>query len=309
MDEPDSIEALGGSTILITGADGMLGRAFVQALAPLRDSIDLHAHSRRELDVSDADAVRNVRCAPALIIHCAAMSIADECEKNPEDAWRVHVEGTRNVCELAREHGARVFYPQTFLIFDGTSLPVTESTIPAPGHVYGRVKLEAERIVLTTVPRSLVGRLAGFFGGDEKDKNFVGKFVPHAHDLIERGVGSMDVGDRVWQPTYTLDIARNVLLLLLGVQRDGVYNISSHGEATFFDVASHCAMRLGLDAHLTLQPVSSEVFDRAEAVVRPRRVVMSNTRLAAEGLDRQRSWQAALDDYLQRPYFDRFRRA
>lgn len=294
--------------ILITGADGMLGRAFVEALAPVRDRVRLRALSRYELDVTDQGAVMSeARHRPNLILHCAALSIADECEQQPARARLVHVEGTRNIVRLAVDAGARIFYPQSFLIFDGSELPVTESTTPAPTHVYGRVKLEAEQLVLAEVPGSLVARLAGFFGGDDKDKNFVGKFVRHIDKVIRDGGTTMDVGDRTWQPTYTLDIARNVLLLL-ALRREGIYNVSALGEATFFDVADACVRELGLSSALSLQPVSSEVFDLAEAARRPKRVVMTNERLVHEGLERQRPWQHALCEYLQRPYFDQFRR-
>lgn len=300
--------ALVGKSVVVTGADGMLGRAFVEALTPLRGDIQLHAFSCLQLDVTDLDAVLNKASLSAdLILHCAGISLADRCEREPERARAVHVDGTRNVGRLARETGARVFYPQSVFIFDGRELPVTEETAPAPTLVYGRVKLEAERHLLATVPGSLVVRMAGFFGGDDKDKNFVGKFTLQLATMLASGPSTCEVGDRVWQPTYTLDHARNVLLLL-ALGREGIYHMGALGEASFFDVARACLEELGIADRIEVLPCSADQFDQREPARRPKRMVTANLRLDREGLSRQRPWREALAEYLARPYFDALRR-
>lgn len=301
------LTALAGRRVVLTGADGMLGRAFVEALVPLAHEVHLDAFSHRQLDVTDADAVMRVaRCRPDLVLHCAGMSLADCCEHEPERARLVHVGGTANIARLARVTGARVFYPQSVFIFNGCDLPVTEITPPSPGMVYGRVKLEAEQLLLGSVPGSLVVRMAGFFGGDEKDKNFVGQFVRMLASLLADGRCSCEVGDRTWQPTYTLDHARNVLLLL-ALEREGIYHMGAVGEATFHDVAQAVVEELGLADRMKIEPRPAESFERAEGAARPRRMVTANLRLDREGLNRQRPWREALGEYLARPFFHELR--
>jgi dTDP-4-dehydrorhamnose reductase len=286
----------------------MLGRAFVEVIAEVGQDIETFAFSREDLDVTEAEAVRHaVALRPDVILHCAALVDADRSESEPALARAAIVDGTKHVAQLARAAGARVVYPQSFLIFDGREQPVTEETVPAPVHVYGNVKLEAERSLMAQVPRSLVVRMAGFFGGDAKDKNFVGKFVRQLESVIDRG-GGVDVGDRVWQPTYTLDLARNTLLLV-ALGREGIYNMASLGEASFYDVACVCVDELGLREAVRVHRVASTSIDANEEARRPRRLVMANARLQREGLCRQRPWEASLREYLRRPYFDRFRRA
>ncbi|MEO6527716.1 MAG: SDR family oxidoreductase [Gemmatimonadaceae bacterium] len=305
----EELESLRGLHVLVTGADGMLGRAFREALSPMASAVTVHARAHAELDVTDERAVMEcARLDPGLIVHCGGMALADECERDPERARAVHVDGTRNVGRLAIECGARVVYPQSVFIFDGRELPVTETTQPNPPMVYGRMKLEAERYLLAEVPDSLVVRMAGFFGGDDRDKNFVGKFVRELDAAMRSGASRVEVGDRVWQPTYTLDLARNTLLLVAQA-RSGVYNMGALGEATFFDVARVCVDELGLDEHLALDPSRAEVFSGAEPARRPHRMVTANLRLEREGLLRQRRWDDALREYLARPWFDQFRRA
>ena len=305
----DDFSALRDSRILITGADGMLGRAFAEALRAQSPETCVLARSRAMLDVTDVDQVMSQEVdAPDIIVHCAGLTNADQCEREPELARRVHADGTRNVVRLARAISARVFYPQSVFIFDGSELPVTETTTPWPGFTYGRVKLEAERHVLSMLPGSLVVRMAGFFGGDEKDKNFVGWFVQTMERMLAAGATDVEVGDRIWQPTYTLDLAMNSLLLLT-LRRTGVYHMGSNGEATFHAVAQACVDSLGLARRIRVIPAPSRPCDTKEPAKRPSRMVTRNDRLCAERLDRQRDWRTALHEYLQRPYFDRLRHA
>lgn len=294
---------LDGRTVLITGAAGMLGRAFVEAMAADYPGCRVLAHPRAALDVTDRAAVLALAAEhPKVIVHCAADVNAERCEMEPDNCRAIQVGGTANVAELAAAVGAKVLYPQSFLIFDGSELPIREETRPAPLSVYGRCKLEAERLLLDRRSDTLVVRMAGFFGGDEADKNFVGQFTRKLLQLLADGVTSYDVGDRVWQPTYTLDLARNSLLLL-DHGKSGLYTMSCQGEASFHDLAVACVEELGIGHRMTINKVSATQVARAEKAKRPDRARMENARLQAEGLDRQRPWREALAEYLARPHF------
>lgn len=300
---------LATARILITGADGMLGRAFAEVLHVHVPSASVVGYSHEQLDVMDERRVLELaHAAPDIVLHCAGMTNAEACEKHPELARRSHVVGTGHLVKLARVTGARFFYPQSVFIFDGAELPVTEMTTPNPRFQYGRVKLEAESVVQERLAAPLIVRMAGFFGGDEKDKNFVGQFVRQLEMLLREGVGEIAVGDRVWQPTYTLDLAANVLLLFAH-RKSGIYHMGSVGEASFFEVATATLESLGLADRLVVRPAPAARFAALETAPRPLRMVTANARLDAEGVNRQRPWRESLTDYLQRPYFTRIRDA
>jgi dTDP-4-dehydrorhamnose reductase len=300
---PADFEALAEKTFLITGADGMLGRAFQECLRQLDPRIQVIALDREALNVTDREAVLGWASArPDFILHCAANVHADACERDQDTCRAIQVGGTTNVAVLAGETGARLYYPQSVFIFDGRDLPVTESTRPSPAMAYGRFKLEAEQRMLDLVPDALVVRMAGFFGGDDKDKNFVGQFTRRLADALAAGISRVEVGDRIWQPTYTLDAAGNALLLL-ALGKTGVYHMGAHGEATFFDVAAACVEFLGLSSLVAIVPGSSSAFAAQEFARRPMRMVTATERLDHEGLNRQRYWRDALREYLGRPYF------
>tara|TARA_R100000306_G_scaffold18558_2_gene22910 strand:- start:5603 stop:6553 length:951 start_codon:yes stop_codon:yes gene_type:complete len=302
MNSPN-LNNLRDKKIIITGADGMLGRAFEECLVRKAPGANVSCFSRFQLDVTDNNSVLNLTSLdPDIIIHCAGLTNADECTRNPDLAYNVHYRGTKNIIELAQNNSALVIYPQSVFIFDGQELPVTENTKPCPPFVYGKAKLMAEKSLLDELENVLIVRMAGFFGGDDKDKNFVGKFVRSLMDMNKDGRRAIEVGDRIWQPTYTIDLALNTLLLA-ALEKRGIYHMGALGEATFYEVALACVEFLKLENAIKLLPISSAIFDDDENARRPKRMVTRNDRLDSEGINYQRHWRDALREYLERPYF------
>jgi len=295
--------------ILVTGGGGMLGSAIAE-LAATSPHFVPHALSRGELDVRDAAAVMKYAdlVAGGWIVHCAAMVDVRACATDPDAARTVIVEGTRNIAALARTSGARLVFPQSFLIYgDGDGL-IEETTPPAPLSLYGALKLEAEAAALETLENPLVIRMAGFFGGGPIDKNFVGRIIPAMHRAMTNGETVFPVGDRVWQPTWTRDLAENTLHLM-HLNADGCYQMASHGKATFHEVAAEIATALGWNGRLRVEPVASALVanDETGPERRPDRAVMACERLRREGRDLQRDWRATLNAYLTHPHFDQYR--
>jgi dTDP-4-dehydrorhamnose reductase len=299
---PEELSRLAGETVVVTGAGGNIGSAFAAALGCI-EGCRVLALDRAQLDVRDRARVLALASErPTLIAHCAGDMNADRCEREPEACRDVHVGGTEHIIALARATGARVFYPQSVFIFDGRELPVTEETVPNPLSEYGKAKLTAEAMLRDQLPNALIVRMAGFFGGDHRDKNFVGSFTRSLFAMVEAGERVCRVGARVWQPTYTRDLAENALLLLVR-GCTGIYHMGAYGEATFLEVAQACIADLGLSDTITALPLPAAEADRLEVAPRPFRMVTANARLQAEGLDRQRSWREALHEYLARPHF------
>jgi N-ethylmaleimide reductase len=290
--------------VLITGASGMLGSAFLEVLLSRATPRLLLKPTHAQFDVSDSSAelIAGLDVKLDLIIHCAAIVDADHCEECPLQCFEAQVGGMRNIITLARLHQATIFYPQSFLVYGEEAGEVDEQTNPAPLSVYGKCKLEAERLLLSTYDEVIVVRMGGFFGGEKLDKNFVGWFVPHCLSLLRQGTRQMSVGERVWQPSYTIDLAYNSLLLIAR-RRRGVYNMASYGQTSFYELAKEILTTLGLERHMHLFRETQKEIRGLERATRPYRLVMRNRRLQQEGLDRQRDWRKSLHDYLQKPYF------
>jgi dTDP-4-dehydrorhamnose reductase len=297
-----------GRKVLITGARGMLGRAIAEQLRRYAPHWEVRALGRAEWDVRDASRVAEFAdwLGDGWVCHCAALVDVEVCAKNPDLARETIVGGTSNVVKLASMAGARILYPQTFLVYDGAENPITELTLPAPLSLYSSLKFAAEGLVRVQSADNLVIRMAGFFGGEEKDKNFVGRIVPHIHQLIKAGQRTYEVGDRIWQPTYTLDLALNALVLM-GRRQSGAYVMASHGEASFWELATEISHCLGWSGRIEILKASAGKVAHNELGRRPDRAVIHNARLGSEEADYQRPWRASLAEYLSNRYFDAYR--
>lgn len=143
--------------VWVTGANGLIGNYLVQTAPRFAPQWRVRALTRADFDLLDFAAVRRefAQGRPQLVIHCAAVSIVADAQKNPALARRVNVEVTRLLAELAAEIPLAFF--STDLVFDGRKGDYSETDRPNPLHLYGETKLEAEGIVLRN-PRHLVIR-------------------------------------------------------------------------------------------------------------------------------------------------------
>jgi len=141
-------------TVLVTGATGLLGRSLVSTLGGGYNTIGVgfkrsgNGIVRADLrNGAEVDALL-VEYKPKIIIHAAAERRPDLIEKCPDDAWRINVECTSHIVESARRHGAWLLYISTDYVFDGTQPPYSVHGAPNPLSLYGKTKLEGEKIVL-----------------------------------------------------------------------------------------------------------------------------------------------------------------
>src|SRR6185503_990390 len=141
--------------VLVVGASGLVGTSLMNVLGDrARGTYQRNPRAGlAELDVCDAAAVRAevVSTRPRAVVHCAAWTYVDGCEQDPERSHAVNVEGVHNVARAAAEIDARMIFISSDYVFgDGTG-PHAIAEQPGPLNVYGRHKLEAERVVATTV--------------------------------------------------------------------------------------------------------------------------------------------------------------
>lgn len=294
--------------ILITGAGGMLGNSFVTTLTKYLPEVEVAALRHDQLDVRNRDEVLSW-CdwiKGGWIIHCAALVSVEGCASNPDLAKETIVGGTQNIIDLASLSGAGVLYPQSFLVFDGSDQPIPEEETPRPLALYGQLKFEAETLVRKSLAKSICVRMAGFFGGQQRDKNFVGKIILEIARKINNGELSISIGDRVWQPTWTDDLALNSLILI-GAKKSGVYQMACHGTASFYELTKEIVKHLNWQEKIQIIKVSVEDVTTQELGKRPSRAELSCQYIREQGLDIQRPWAETLEEYLSDPYFNHYR--
>ncbi|MCU0772252.1 MAG: SDR family oxidoreductase [Verrucomicrobia bacterium] len=135
-------------TAWITGTQGLIGGCLAKLAGELAPEWSVAPLPHPSLDLTDFRAVRArfERDSPELVIHCAAISNTDQCERQPARARQVNVEATAFLADLFAER--RLVFFSTDLVFDGQKGHYTEADLPAPLGVYARTKVEAEAKVL-----------------------------------------------------------------------------------------------------------------------------------------------------------------
>ncbi|MFF9644140.1 SDR family oxidoreductase [Kitasatospora aureofaciens] len=287
--------------IYVTGADGMLGQALIQALRANRHTAHwpVHGVSLADFDIADGRALSQsvAEFQPTVVVHLAACAIVDTCEANPRLAMRVNVEGTRNVGEQCRRHGARMVYLSSDYVFDGLATPehgYTEQDLPNPVSVYGLTKLAGERIT-SLVPDSLVVRTSWLFGGqDERVDN-----VLAAVRAAERGEPARLVSDQYSLPTGTRDLAEALVhLLCLPEPPGGTVHIGNAGRASWYDVGLELQQLLEGSAGSALAPIPVPMAECGFLGARPVDSTLNTDRLRSLGHG-MTTWRESLRAYLR----------
>jgi dTDP-4-dehydrorhamnose reductase len=287
--------------VIVTGAGGMLACAFLNRLREL--NWDAVAYTHAELDINDSQAVAQLKSHKAdVILHCGAYTKVDRAEQERDLCRRINVEGTQNIAKLAHDMKAKLVYPQTFLVFGECEAPLSEDAPEEPLSYYAQSKSEGEKIAAQECNNLLVIRKGGLFGGDERDKNFVGNFANKLISMAKSRTKFLEVGDRIWQPTWAFDVAVWTCQLLERNAR-GTFNMASAGEASFYDTAVVIRDALGLSEQLELRRIDASLLAARELAKRPLRATLDCRKIQdALGMELP-FWKNRLQTYLSSPYF------
>ncbi len=278
----------GRLTVLVTGANGQLGQELVRSK---QDHVKLVGLGRDELDVTNAEQCQTViaNLQPDVVIHAAAHTAVDRAESEPEAAWLVNVEGTRNVARAAEAVGAKLCYVSTDYVFNGASNePYSEFDPTGPRTVYGNTKLEGERAAAECCSRLFIVRTSWVYG--RYGNNFVHTMLQLAKHKRELSV----VHDQVGAPTYTYDLAL-FLAELVRTDKYGVYHASNGGICTWYEFAQAIFEEAGV-GDITVLPCSTEQFPRPAP--RPAYSVLGHAAMVNAGFEPLRHWRDALKHFL-----------
>jgi len=291
--------------ILVTGSEGMLGRALMEVLAS-NDiqliGVDIRS-KENQLDITKPKEVNNLikNINPDIIIHAAAYTDVDGCENTPEKAYMVNVEGTKNIAQAAKNAGAFLIYLSTDYVFDGKKkTPYTEKDEPCPISVYGKSKLSGEKAIKDMLDNYLIIRTSWLFG--KGGKNFVDTIIEKA----EKSQALKVVDDQIGCPTYAVDLADAILRLChsegaLATEESkrvipATLNIANSGSCSWYEFAKEIIQSKGIK-NTELKPASSNEITRPAK--RPKMSALDNSeyiKLIGKALP---TWQDALKRYLR----------
>ena len=216
----------------ITGANGLIGNYLVQTAPKFAPRWRARALTRTDFDLLDFGAVEREfkKDKPQIVIHCAAITLVGDAEKNPTLARRVNVEATKFLAELAAEISF-VFF-STDIVFDGRKGAYSETDTPNPLHLYGETKLAAEKIILKN-PRHLVVRTSINSGTSPSGNRAFNEHLRRS--LQNAGQGMKLFTDEFRCPIPAVETARAVWELT-EKKCSGIYHVAGAEKLSRFQI-------------------------------------------------------------------------
>lgn len=282
--------------VLVTGKQGQLVQSLLERASHFPEVV-LISVGRPELDLAAPDTIASAiaNAAPDLVINAAAYTAVDQAEDEPDAAFRINAAAAGEVAAAARAAGARLIQLSTDYVFDGRSdAPYAEEAATGPTGVYGRSKLEGERLVLAAHPQAAIVRTAWVYS--PFGKNFVRTMLALAETRDALSV----VADQHGNPSSALDIADGLLTMAQSWARGGdtgsgeTYHLAGTGRASWFDLAEavfadSCA---GGGPFASVNPIATSDYPTRAA--RPANSELDCARLECDFGYRMPPWRASV---------------
>lgn len=273
----------------IVGANGQLGLA-LRAQYPEAQFADID-----ELDITKRDSVLSFKWSDIThILNAAAYTNVDGAETNEGRvaAWKVNATAVGYLCEVAAKNNITLLHISTDYVFDGTTIPHTETEDFAPLSVYGASKAAGDLLV-SQLQKHFILRTSWVIG---EGKNFVRTMI----DLGKRGISPTVVADQIGRLTFTTELVRAIDHLITTPAPTGTYNVSNDGDAaSWADITREIFKLSGFDDLTVTDTTTAEYFAGKEGIApRPLQSTLDLAKIQATGFT-CRDWYDDLSKYIK----------
>lgn len=231
--------------ILITGGNGF----FASRLADFyKNKFDILVLNHHDLDVTDenkvADKFKEFR--PDYVIHTAAIAVTDYCNKNPEKAHSINVDGSVNVAKATKTVNGKLIFISTEQVFNGNenSGPYAEEDLALPDTVYGQNKLETEKLLKQIMDELWVVRFTWMFGMPVRNCNMSGNILWETISAIMKNEIIVASPNEYRGMTYVYEMVENFEKIFSIPY--GTYHLGSMNEKSRYEVIKLIFSELGL---------------------------------------------------------------
>jgi dTDP-4-dehydrorhamnose reductase len=247
-----------------------------------------------QIDITAPDSVKAAldEVRPDVVVNAAAYTAVDAAEEHEELALKINGDGPGVLADaIARRPEVRLVHVSTDYVFAGdATTPYKEDAAPAPRSAYGRTKLAGEVAVRSLLPdRGHVVRTAWLYGVN--GANFVKTMLALEATKPDIAV----VHDQRGQPTWSRDLATQIVALVDAAAPAGIYHGTSSGETTWFGFTREIYRLIGADPE-RVRPTTTDRFPRPAP--RPAYSVLGHEKWAQVGLQPIRDWREALTEAL-----------
>jgi len=251
--------------LLVTGASGLLGTRICQ-LATKQNYEVYSAHSEHtpqfgtpiKLDITDGTALKQLfdKTKPDAVVHSAALTDVDECEKERDLAWKINVESTSNIAQLCHRHNCFLVYISTDYVFNGEKGNYKETEQTAPINNYGLTKLEGEEEVKRSRAEYCIARASVIYGSIPA----AGKvnFALWLIEKLEKKEETKTVTDQWNSPTLNTNLAE-MILEIVEKRITGTFHLAGATRLSRHEFAQKIAETFNLDKNCLLPTSSKEM--------------------------------------------------
>jgi len=271
--------------ILVTGGFGTVA-SYVKEVF---NNSNVILTNKDSMDVTKPEVVQNTieSVDPDIVLHLAAITDVDLCERDEALAEKVNFRGTENVARICKVYDIPLIYISTSAVFDGkNSNGYSELDSPNPSNVYAKTKLFGEKAIIKTLNRYLIIRAGWMIGGGKKEK----KFLSYIVDKIKKGETIRAVNDKFGTVTYAKDLLAFAKERLIKSEF-GLYHYGSKGVCSRYDIAS--LIRDILNKKSKIVSVSSQEFKTKFPAPRPKYEVVRSVKIPF-----RRSWDEVIREYI-----------
>ena len=271
--------------MLITGVSGLLGGNLAWELKKEHSVVGTYKENPVEiagvevcpLDVTAEREVEKAvgRLRPEVVIHSAALTNVDLCERDKKLAYQVNVAATRYVARATERIGGRLIYISTDSVYDGVEGDFSETASPGPVNEYARSKLWGEMEARNHCRRHLILR-TNFYGWNLQDKLSLAEWILDKARQGQDQVPGFD--DIFFSPLLANDIAR-IIKTLIEREAFGVYNAGARDSCSKYEFARLVCEVFGLGTERVRKTTSDEVDF---AAVRPKNTSLDVVKLIGE---------------------------
>lgn len=197
-------------TILVTGANGQLGKEF-RTLAIQYPQYNFLFTGKEELPVNDNEAVKKYFTNHQInfCINCAAYTAVDKAETEKEKAFSINADAVADLAFVCKTFNVQLIHISTDYVFDGTAQqPYTETDATQPMSVYGQSKLQGEEFALQNNPATIIVRTSWVYS------SFGNNFVKTMLRLMQQKESINIVNDQWGCPTYAADLAHAIISII-----------------------------------------------------------------------------------------------
>lgn len=270
--------------LLVSGLKGFIGTRLAELLSASYEFEDLSRSSG--IDITNFSQVnKKIATSQAdIVIHLAAKTNVDECEKDKKkgklgEAWRINVEGTRNVVKSVERLHKKIIFVSTDFVFDGKKTEgdsYIEDDVPSPLNWYAKTKYEGEQIVQSVSSNFLIVRLAYPYRSSFAKKGFVRAII----EQLSKKHSVDAVYDHIFTPTFVDDIVMGFDRLIKN-NLDGVYHLVGSQFLTPYDAT--LKIKTVFDLPGTIKKTTRKEFFKGRAP-RPFNLALSNGKISHLGI-------------------------